>query len=135
MFLERMPVTITFADPLVGNDPRGVNNTISGGKMSYFSSWGLTNNLDIKPDISAPGGNIFSTYPDSLGSYSIQSGTSMATPYIAGIAALFASRHGGKGAFRRDPSLAQSLRSKMINGANGLPLAIPAQDDGTINFV
>jgi hypothetical protein len=31
------------------------------GLISTFSSWGLGADLDIKPEISAPGGQIFST--------------------------------------------------------------------------
>jgi len=42
-----------------------------GGAVSDFSSWGLDGELRIKPDIGAPGGNIYSTYPQEMGSYSI----------------------------------------------------------------
>lgn len=56
------------------------------GLMSEFTSWGPTPNLDFKPEITAPGGNIFSTLNDNQ--YGIMSGTSMAAPHVAGGAAL-----------------------------------------------
>ncbi|KAJ2780765.1 hypothetical protein H4R18_003277 [Coemansia javaensis] len=60
----------------------------TGGQMNYMSSFGPTPELDLSPHISAPGGNILSTFPTIMGSYSIMSGTSMATPYMSGAAAL-----------------------------------------------
>ncbi|KAG0042212.1 hypothetical protein BGZ83_000753, partial [Gryganskiella cystojenkinii] len=64
-----------------------------GGAPSDFSSWGFDGNLHLKPDIAAPGGNILSTYPVNLGSYAIESGTSMATPYVVGSHALLYNAH------------------------------------------
>lgn len=74
-----------------------VNMPYSGGGMgSYFTSWGATWDLQLKPDVAAPGALITSTYPTWMGSWATMSGTSMATPYVAGVAALYISKFGGR---------------------------------------
>jgi minor extracellular serine protease Vpr len=60
----------------------------TGGLISSFSSYGVAADLSLKPDIGAPGGFIRSTYPLELGGYATISGTSMASPHVAGAAAL-----------------------------------------------
>jgi lactocepin len=62
-------------------------------KMVDFSSWGPPPDLSFKPDITAPGGAIWSTVPVAMGSYANYSGTSMAAPHIAACAALLMEEH------------------------------------------
>lgn len=55
-------------------------------KMSPFSSWGVTADLRLKPEITAPGSSIYSSVPGN--EYDFMSGTSMAAPYYTGAFAL-----------------------------------------------
>ncbi len=61
-------------------------DTNETGLMSDFSSWGVSPNLDLKPEIAAPGGHIYSAVP--FNTYNDMSGTSMAAPHVAGTYAL-----------------------------------------------
>ncbi|WP_053616042.1 S8 family serine peptidase [Nocardiopsis sp. NRRL B-16309] len=60
----------------------------TGGLISSFSSYGMSPDLALKPDIGAPGGLINSTYPMDQGGYATVSGTSMSSPHVAGGVAL-----------------------------------------------
>ncbi len=60
----------------------------TAGLIASSSSYGLAADLSLKPDIGAPGGSIYSTYPLELGGYASLGGTSMASPHVAGSVAL-----------------------------------------------
>ncbi len=68
-----------------------VNGTTSRGTHAGFSSVGPTTiSLRLKPDVTAPGVDILSSVPSGWSSFS---GTSMASPHVAGAAALLVQRH------------------------------------------
>ncbi|CAM2902026.1 S8 family serine peptidase [Hathewaya histolytica] len=63
-----------------------IEDNTSAGDISDFSSWGPTPNLDFKPQVTAPGGNILSTVSNNK--YGVKSGTSMSSPYVSALYAL-----------------------------------------------
>ena len=81
--------------------------------MSDFSSWGVPGSLKMKPEITAPGGNIYSVNGIVPGgkAYETMSGTSMAAPQIAGMTAL----------------VAQYIREKGLDKQTGLSPRVLAQ--------
>ncbi|MFQ9339516.1 MAG: S8 family serine peptidase [Actinomyces sp.] len=96
--------------------------------MSSFSSWGVTPDLRLKPEVAAPGGNIYSAVPG--GTYEFMSGTSMATPQMAGVSAVVLER------VQNDPLFASMSAREKIDVVQNLimgtatPVVDPLQDTG-----
>ena len=96
--------------------------------MSSFSSWGVTPDLRLKPEVAAPGGNIYSSVPG--GTYEFMSGTSMATPQMAGVSAVVLQR------VQNDPLFASMSAREKVDVVQNLimgtaaPIVDPLQDTG-----
>jgi minor extracellular serine protease Vpr len=74
------------------------------------SSYGMSPDLTLKPDIGAPGSSIRSTFPLERNGYANLSGTSMASPHVAGGIALLLEA--------RPNTPAQAVRSILQNSAS-----------------
>lgn len=96
----------------------------SNDTLATFSGRGFTRETNqVKPDIVAPGVNIRSA--SNTGGMEVRSGTSMATPFVAGSAALMMEWGIVRG---NDPFLyGEKIKAYMIRGARQLPefLAYP----------
>lgn len=95
----------------------------AGPFMSDFSSWGPTPSLELKPEITAHGGNITSAVIG--GGYDVLSGTSMATPNLAGVSALM-TEHLNK----TNPNLKGEEKLALINQIQMSTAAIVLNEEG-----
>ncbi|MEK6782119.1 MAG: S8 family peptidase [Bacteroidota bacterium] len=90
-----------------------VASITSTGALSFFSQYGAAS-----VDIGAPGSGIWSTYPITVNSqvvsdYASLTGTSMATAYVTGAAALYAASNPG--------ATAAQIKSAILNSATPTP--------------
>lgn len=101
--------------------------------MSAFSSWGIPGSLEMKPEITAPGGNIYSvngSHKTDSGmaggsdQYESMSGTSMASPQVAGMTALIAQYVREKGLAAQTGLSARQLAQSLL-----LSTAIPQREE------
>lgn len=87
-------------------------NHQSGGQISDFTQWGPSYEILPVTAVSGVGGFMLSTWPVPEGGYAVESGTSMATPYVAGCIALLMEAR-GKG--NVTPAEIKSLLSTTAN--------------------
>jgi minor extracellular serine protease Vpr len=116
-----------------------------GGTITSFSSAGPTAfGHDLKPDLSAPGGQILSSSLINSGqnkgpTFLVLDGTSMAAPHVTGAAALLVQRHPGWSAQEVKSALvstagpawadtARTIEAPVLLGGSGL-VNLPRADD------
>ena len=113
----------------------------SGPFISDFSSWGPTPSLQIKPEITAHGGNILSAVTG--GSYDRLSGTSMACPNLAGVVVLlrqyvvenFPDIANDSGKVNAMVNCLMMSTADIANNTNGQPYAVRKQGAGLANLL
>jgi len=127
----------TVANPARYGNVTGVGATgTSDGQYATFSLWGPTDNADVinpagypylKPQVSAPGTSIRSSYNSSDSSYVLMSGTSMAAPHVTGLVALMYSACSG---LTRQYGAVETM---MQNAAVPIPYATACGGEGPGN--
>ena len=106
----------------------GVASLTRTGALSGFSNYGASS-----VDIGAPGSEIYSTLPGAA--YGYQSGTSMATPYVAGAAALYKSIHPHATAAQiRSAILSQGAATTSLSGRTATGRRLDVSDFNQFNL-
>jgi thermitase len=97
------------------NYPAGYAEVVSVAATDANDAKASFSNVNSDVEIAAPGVNVLSTYDSSNSSYTTLSGTSMATPHVAGVTALIWDRN--------TAATASSVRSKLDTSVDDLGAA------------
>lgn len=107
-----------------------VTANVASQQMSDFTSWGPAPDLQFAPEVTAPGGNIFSTVNDNR--YASMSGTSMAAPHTTGVTALAVQAVKEKNLGLTGKDLVSYVKNSLINTAK--ILYDKEGSDGTVPY-
>lgn len=117
----------------VSSDQQELVDADRGGLMATASSLGVAPDMTLKPEITAPGHGEYSAVP---GGYQKQSGTSMASPQIAGASALLTQYYAGQNPQLTGTELAKRVSGVLMNTAKiltdewGVPYSPRKQGSG-----
>lgn len=112
----------------------------TGWRISTFSSWGCTNDLKLKPQITGIGGNVYSAQYRTENGYVTKSGTSMATPNASGAYASLLEILRERYPKLRQPELAELTQTltestaKILTDPSGIPYSPRAQGAGLLDL-
>ena len=98
--------------------------------MASFSSWGPTNDLQIKPSITGVGGNVYSVSHGTENGYEVMSGTSMSAPNVSGGYATLLEALSEAYPNMSKAELAELARNRTLSSAYVLPAYAEENDDG-----
>ncbi|PLW43205.1 hypothetical protein PCANC_06989 [Puccinia coronata f. sp. avenae] len=129
-FRKNSALRLNFSD-----SPSFYTPSENGGFMSNFFQFGPSYDfLSPQPAISGVGGDVVSTYPLVQGGYAASSGTSMASPQIAGVAALILSARGKRfNGISIRSRLASTARLVRTDYGNGTLASVVHQGGGLVN--
>ncbi|MBQ7602121.1 MAG: S8 family serine peptidase, partial [Lachnospiraceae bacterium] len=115
----------------------GTTTTRDKAEITDFSSWGVPGSLLMKPEITAPGGDIYSVWGTNKTSsgtsggsaqYELMSGTSMAAPHITGLAAVLAQYLRENDLSKKNAVLTANYSIRAINQSLLMSTATPMKE-------
>ncbi len=135
-----------FADANPGHavtlDASQIEQSATGNQLAFFSSLGpTTGDGSIKPDLVAPGTNIYMAAEtfDPLGDlysangYAVADGTSFATPIVSGAAALVKQKHPTFTAAQIKSALVNTASQSVVTDDSGNPVSVQSLGGGLLD--
>jgi subtilisin family serine protease len=124
----------------VVGSPANTPNCIAVGSTGHYLDWEMLSsfsNHGDRLDISAPGEDILSTLPGNgsgTAQYGYESGTSMASPYVAGVAALVAAKYDPNNQ-SMTAAFADKIKARLLKAVDdlGVPGWDPLYGAGRLN--
>jgi hypothetical protein len=113
-------------------------NTFSGGRATYLSNIGPTNDLFLNTDVMAPGSNVIGILPDNparlLTNWSISDGTSWSSAFASGSAALYLAQQRDASPDNIQTAFQNTAGPIGTSNTDPLPLGVAQQGAGVLNI-